>query len=175
MHPKVTEWLSEFDAPNTKREYLRRINRFLDDNKLTVESLESSSTDEIKHIMLKWRANLLHSGTPQNSVLSYINGVRSFLSQINKPIKFRTGALGKVQADNDSHVFSNGDLKTLFEIGDTTEKAILSTACSLGWEISAFLTLDKDKISRQIAHAKANNEQFIFFEDTRPKTGESRL
>jgi hypothetical protein len=101
--------------------------------------------------------------------------VRSFCSQINKNVKFRRGQIGKVEADNESHVFSNGDLKLLFDVGNTEEKAILATATSLGWEISSFLDLDREHINRVLEHAKQNNEQFIFFEDTRSKTGEARL
>ena len=175
MHPKIEEWLSEFDSKTTKKVYRQNILKFFEATGLSVEKLQSMSIEEIRHILLKWRADLLAKGTPQNSALQYINSVRSFCIQIEKPIKFRRGALGKVQADTDSHVFSNGDLKTLFDVGDTTEKAILATAASLGWEISGFLELERDKVKRQIEHAKANSEEFVFFEDIRQKTGEARL
>jgi site-specific recombinase XerD len=175
LHPKIEEWLSEFDSKKTKDAYRQNIVKFFQATELNVENLQSMTPEEIRHVLLKWRANLLAKGTPQNSALQYINSVRSFCVQIEKPIKFRRGALGKCQPDTGSHVFSNGDLKTLFDIGDVTEKAILATACSLGWEISGFLELDRDKVKRQIEHAKANNENFIFFEDIRAKTGEARL
>jgi len=175
LHPKIEEWLSEFDSKKTKDAYGQNIIKFFQATGLSVEKLQSMSPEEIRHVLLKWRADLLAKGTPQNSALQYLNSVRSFCVQIEKPIRFRRGALGKVQADIDSHIFSNGDLKTLFDIGDVTEKAILATACSLGWEISGFLELDRDKVKRQIEHAKANCEDYVFFEDIRAKTGEARL
>jgi site-specific recombinase XerD len=175
LHPKVEEWLSEFDSEETKRAYQHNIELFFQATGLTAENLQAMSPDEIKHILLKWKADLLSKGKPQNTALHYLTSVRSFCVQINKPIKFRKGQLGKIEADTDSHVFSNGDLKTLFDIGDVTEKAILATACSLGWEISGFLELDRDKVRRQIEHAKANNANFVFFQDIRNKTGEARL
>jgi integrase len=175
LHPKIEEWLSEFDSKKTKDAYRQNIAKFFQATELNVEKLQSMTPEEIRHVLLKWRADLLAKGTPQNSALQYINSVRSFCAQIEKPIKFRRGALGKGQPDTGSHVFSNGDLKTLFDIGDVTEKAIIATACSLGWEISGFLELDRDKVQRQIEHAKANGESYVFFEDVRAKTGEARL
>jgi len=175
MNPKIESWLSEFDNAKTKREYERNITKFLDGTGLTAEKLQSMTPEEIKHVLLKFRADAINNGTGQNSILTYVNAVRSFSAYIEKPLKFRRGALGKFQPDITSHVFSNGDLKTLFDIGDVTEKAILATACSLGWEISGFLELDRDKVQRQIEHAKANGENYVFFEDIRAKTGEARL
>ena len=175
MPSKIEEWLSEFNKEKTKKTYINRIGFFFKNTGLDPEKLEQMSIDEIKHRLLIFRNEQLAKGVAQNGVLSSIVAVRSFCVQLNKPIKFRKGQLGKIEADTDSHVFTNGDLKTLFDVGDTEEKAILATATSLGWEISSFLDLDREKINRILEHSKANNEQFIFFEDTRTKTGESRL
>ena len=175
LNPKIESWLSEFDSKATKEAYRTNLEKFFRLTGLSVEKLQGMSVDEIRHVLLKWRADLLAEGTPQNSALAYVNTVRSFCVQLDKPIRFRRGALGKTEADTNSHVFSNGDLKTLFDVGDTTEKAILATAASLGWEISGFLELERDKVKRQIEHAKANSEEFVFFEDIRAKSGEARL
>lgn len=172
---KVEEWLEEFSSENTRKNYKSRLESFFNSTGLSEESLTSMSIDQIKHTLLVYRKDELAKGAKQNTILSIINSVRSFCVQLDKPIKFRRGALGKVEPDRDSHIFTNGDLKTLFEIGDTEEKAIISTATSLGWEISAFLSLDRETIRKKLEWAKANDMKFIIFEDVRPKTGESRL
>ena len=172
---KIEEWLSEFNNENTKRLYKNRIELFFTNTGLSEKDLESMSIDDIKHRLLTFRNEMLAKGVAQNGVLSAIVAVRSFCVQLNKPIKFRKGQVGKVEADIDSHIFSNGDLKLLFDVGDTEDKAILATATSLGWEISSFLDLDREKITRVLDHATQNKEDFVFFEDTRGKTGECRV
>ncbi len=173
--PTVKEWLSEFGNEITRYKYADRLLKFFQDTKFTVADLQKREPKEIKHILMQYQSEQQKANIPQNSILATITAVRSFCSSLDKPIKFRKGQLGKLQADTSSHVFSNGDLRTIFEIGNVVEKAIIATSASLGWEISAFLELERDKVSRLIAHAKANSEEFIFFEDTRQKTGVSRL
>jgi integrase len=174
MTNKIEEWLSEFSSENTKETYRHRIQLFFTATGLTPEKLESMTTDEIKHAILTYRAEFLKTGK-QNTVLSIINAVRSYCAQIGKVLKFRKGQLGTFEADTESHVFTNHDLNEMFEVGDTTEKAILATSVSLGWEISAFLELQEEKIRRILAHAKENDEKFVFFECTREKEHEPRL
>jgi len=173
--PTVKEWLSEFGNQITRYKYADRLLKFFQDTKLAVADLQKREPKELKHLLLQYQSEQQRANIPQNSILAVITVVRSFCSSLDKPIKFRRGQLGKLQADTSSHVFSNGDLRTIFEVGNTTEKAIIATSASLGWEISAFLELERDKVSRLIAHAKANSEEFILFEDIRQKTGANRL
>lgn len=176
MHKLIEEWTSEFSNQKTRKDYQRNINKFLTAANLTIEQLQKMTPEQIKHIILKYRADTLTAGTGQNSVLTYINAVRSFATYINKPIRFRRGSLGKFQADTTSHIFSNGDLKTLFDNGDTQQKAIITTATSLGWEVSAFINeLTRERIKQRIEHAIQNGEKYIFFEQTREKTKEKRF
>ena len=172
---KIEEWLSEFSNKTTQRIYRIRIESFFKSTGLSEAKLIKMPIEEIKHSILIFRKEQLAKGVAQNGVLSTIVAVRSFCVQLNKPLVFRKGQLGSVESDNDSHVFSNGDLKLLFDVGDTQEKAILATATSLGWEISSFLELDRNHVIKVLDHAKQNNEQFVFFSDTRSKTGEARL
>jgi integrase len=172
---KVQEWLSEFSKHSTKRNYEQNLDKFLTKTNMSVDELIAISPTDLKHKILTYRVKQLEDDKEQNSVLAYITAVRSFCGYLNKPIKFRRGQLGKVKADVDSHVFGNGDLRELFEVANTQGKAILATATSLGWEISAFLSLEREKVASIINHAKANKEAFIFREDIRSKTGEPRL
>ena len=172
---KISEWLNEFSSKSTRDHYRKRMETFFKDTGLTEETMISSTPEEIKSKVLNYRREALARGEKQNTVLSNTVAVRSFCGYLNKNLKFRKGQLGKVEADNDSHIFSNGDLKLLFDVGSTEEKAIISTATSLGWEISSFLDLDREHTKRVLDHAKQNNENFVFFDDTRSKTGEARL
>jgi hypothetical protein len=74
-----------------------------------------------------------------------------------------------------SHVFTNGELSRLFDIGTTEEKAILATFCSLGWEVSSLLELKRAFIESKINQAKDEGKDFIYFQSQRPKTGALRL
>ena len=172
---KIDQWLSEFSKVKTVRAYRFGIDRFFQATNLNEDKLSAMTIEELKHTILLYRKNQLEKGDCQNNILSTVTSVRSFLGYLGKSLKFRKGQLGKPESDQHSHIFTNHDLKALFDISDTTEKAIIATACSLGWEISSFLGLDREKITNLIEHAKANNQQFIFFEDTRSKTGEPRL
>lgn len=179
-NPKVSEWLSEFSNPNTRLQYCTRLMKYLEDTKTTIEDLEKSTPKEIKHSLLLYQTKEVERGKKEgkkvnNSVLSIITTVRSFCAELEKPLKFRKGQLIDPLKDHDSHVFSNGDLKRLFEVGDTREKALISTSTSLGWEISQFLELNRKIINDLIAHAKQNNEKFVFHESQREKTGEERF
>jgi flagellar capping protein FliD len=174
MMKEYQEWLDE-QSPSTRQHYDKRMQNFLTSMKLTIEEFSNLTPKEMKHVVLAYRAKSEKEGMPQNSILAHICAVRSYCVSIDKPLMFKKNALGKVQADTDSHVFSNGDLKGLFEIGNVFEKALISTAVSLGWEISSVLEFNREKMKAQIAHAKQNSEQFIFFDDTRQKTGESRF
>jgi integrase len=174
-NPKIAEWLTEFSNANTKVQYVTRIMRYFEDTKTTAKDLEDHAAKEIKHLILQYIAEEKKKGIANNSILGVICAVRSFCAGIDKPLKFRKGQLPNLETDNDSHVFTNGDLKHIFEVGDTFEKALISSAVSLGWEVSQFLEIKRKTINDLIAHAKQNEEKFIFHEDTRDKTGAKRF
>jgi integrase len=168
------EWLAE-QSPSTKQHYDKRMQNFLSSMGLTVEAFSDLTMKEMKHEVLEYRAKSKKDGMPQNSILAHICAVRSYCVSIEKPLLFKKNALGKVQADTKSHFFSNGDLRGLFEIGSTFEKALIATSVSLGWEISSVLELKRQPIKAKIERAQKSGEQFVFFDDTREKTGERRL
>ena len=63
----------------------------------------------------------------------------------------------------------------MFDVGDTKEKALLAMGCSLGWEISAALKLEKEFLKSLIARAKSEGQRFIYFTDQRKKTAALRF
>jgi integrase len=174
--PTINTWLTEFDSkPATKRQYESRIIRFLEATKTSVQDFNKMDAKDIKKLFLAYQAAEVEKGKKNNGVLSVITAMRSYLITLDKRVDFRKGQLVNLEADTDSHIFTNGDLKLLFDVGDTFEKALLATAVSEGWEISAFLEQDREVIDNRLAHATQNNEKYIYFSNTRKKTGVSRF
>jgi hypothetical protein len=171
----INGWLSEFNKETTKEKYLQRIARFLEVMNTTPEALKNMETQDIKKMVLEYQTICKKKGLKNNGILSNITAVRSFTGFLNKPLKFRRSQLFQSQADTGAHVFSNGDLKRMFDVGDTFEKALIATAVSEGWEISSFLEQERNLVQRKLDHAIQNNEHFIFFEETREKTGVLRF
>ena len=173
--PTIKEWLNSFSKRSTYNQYSSRIKKFFDDIGKSPQDIQQMNVKDLKNLVLQYQADQHKQGLTNNSILGEITTVRSYLISIEKPLVFRRGQLLNLEADNSSHVFTNGDLKLLFEVGNTYEKALLATAVSEGWEISAFLDQDREIIKNRIAHAKQNNEKFIFFTNTRQKTGVARF
>jgi integrase len=170
----IIEWLKDFKG-RTAYVYEDRLNKFFCDSGKTAKDLETMTAKEIHKLLVEYQVGEQKKNAKQNSILSTITAVRSFCSSLDKPIRFRKNQLDRAETDTESHIFTNGDLRGMFEVGNTTEKAIIATAASLGWEISSFLALERVKIQSLIEHAKANGEQYVFFEDKREKTGVPRL
>jgi integrase len=170
----IESWLRDFKG-RTAYVYEDRLNKFFCDTGKTAQDLETMTAKEIHKLLVEYQVGEQKKNAKQNSILSTITAVRSFCSSLDKPIKFRKNQLDRAEIDTESHVFSNGDLRGLFEVGNTTEKAIIATATSLGWEISSFLALKREKIESLIRHAKANGEQYVFFENKREKTSVPRV
>jgi len=170
----VKEWLKDFNN-STAVKYEDRLNKFFCDTGKQPKDLETLSAKDIHKLLVEYQVQQHQKNAKQNSILSTITAIRSFCASLDKPIKFRKNQLDRAEIDTESHVFTNGDLRGLFEVGNTTEKAIIATATSLGWEISSFLALKREKIENLIRHAKANGEPYVFFEDKREKTSVLRL
>lgn len=90
------------------------------------------------------------------------------------PLNLRGKTL-RVEMDISSHTFTNGDLARMFEVANIKEKAILSLATSLGWEVSAVLSLKPDYLKALINKAKSEEQTFYYFLSQREKTGVARL
>jgi len=174
-HSLVRAWLDEFANERTRRNYTYGINMFFDAVKISVDEFLALSAKDIKHLVLTFQADMKVAGWADGKVNAVTVAVRSFLVSNDIQVKFRRNQIIKATADKSSHVFTNGDLKRLFDVGGAFEKALLSTAVSQGWEISMFLGQQRDVIERRIAHAKQNDQRFVFFMDERDKTGAERL
>ncbi len=174
--PSVVAWLNEFAKASTKKQYESRIVRFLQSTHTTTQDLKDMDVKQIKQLFLNYQREQVEKGCKNNGILSIITAIRSYLISIDKTVDFRKGQLVNLESDTNSHIFSNGDIKLLFDVGDTFEKALLATAVSEGWEISAFLEeQDRKVVENRLAHAIQNGDKFIFFNNTRQKTGKARF
>lgn len=166
----VQEWLSEYKA-KARPTKTQRLNKFLEWFKKSPEEFCKLTHKEAKHILLKFQADMKEAGAKNNSILSYISTAKLLYEYANEvEIKFRNGQLLKAQKAKGYHSFSNGDLKSIFDIANVQYKALIASASSLGWSISDILNLDKERVKNLIKRARENNEEFIFFTDTRKKT-----
>jgi len=168
----VNEWLDECRSPNTRRTYEARIQRFFTWYGQPLETFLNLNPKEKRHTALKFQNE--HSNENPNSVIGDLTALNSFLSYLDAAIDFK-GKRVKPRPDLNSHVFSNGDLSRMFEVGGTKEKAVIALACSLGWEVSAILELDRNALTSLVARARSEKQQFIFFNSQRRKTGALRL
>ena len=168
----INEWLDECRSPNTRRTYVNRIQRFFNWYGLTIEDFLKLSDKEKRHTALKFQNE--HPDENPNSVIGDLTALNSFLHYLDMPIDFK-GKRVRPRPDLDSHIFSNGDLSKMFEVGGTKEKAVIALACSLGWEVSAILELDRQTLTSLVARARSEKQRFIFFNSQRRKTGALRL
>ena len=171
-NPLVAEWLAEKRSQSTRDTYSYKLRIFLDYFGINPEELLKLSPKEARTLALKFQNE--QPEMPNNTVLSHLTAVGSFLEHHDRPIKWKRARV-KPRPDVSSHVFSNGDLSKMFQVGDIRDKAMLSLACSLGWEISAFTKLKRKKIQDLIGRAKETEESYVYFRNVRQKTGVLRL
>lgn len=175
MKDLVTEWLSEYSNPATKRAHEIRIGKFFTWSKKTPEQLSELSSKQAKHLLLQFQAAMKKEEMPNNSILTIITSVRSFFAYLEKPIKFRPGQLVHQEMATGYHTFANSDLGEMYNSGNAFDKALLAVGVSLGWEVSAVLDLKREDMERLVKRAKAKDKDFISFESQREKTGAARF
>jgi len=111
-----------------------------------------------------------------NTVLTSLRALASFTYyHRHETFKLRRGQRLQNEMDTDSHIFRNGDVARMFDVGDPQQKAIVSTFSSLGWEFSGVLGLDRVRIEKLIAQAEQSGEQFVYINEQRGKTGAPRF
>jgi len=115
--------------------------------------------------------NVLKTQYKINYARQVPNGILAFYSAHAETIKDVTTEFDSAQVPEDEYVFTQDDLRKMFYYADTEEKALLSTAISLGYGSADFLKLEAEKIKNLIREAKDKNLDFIrFVGKTRAKT-----
>lgn len=171
-NPLIRDWLAEKRSKSTRDTYPYKLRIFLDYFGITPEELLKLTQKQTRTLALRFQNE--QPDMPNNTVLSHLTAVGSFLDFYDKPIKWKRARV-KPRPDVSSHVYSNGDLSRMFQVGDVRDKAMLALATSLGWEISGFVKLKRKTLQDLIDRAKENGEQFIYFKNIRQKTGVLRL
>ena len=155
----IGEWLEECRTQSTKRLYGSNIRLFEEWYQKPLETFLILSPKEMRHEAIKFQSFLSERTTKRNdlmtanSIISALTALGSFCTFNDKTLNLRGKRL-RTRIDLSSHVFTNGELSRLFDIGTTEEKAILATFCSLGWEVSSLLELKRAFIeSKKIGRA----------------------
>jgi hypothetical protein len=170
--PCVEEWLAEKRTANTRRTYERRLRQFLTYHQMTPEEYLNLPSKRQRTLALKFQ-NEQPDKNP-NTIYSVLTAVGSFVDHHDKPIRWKRARV-KPRPDVSSHVFSNGDLEKMFQIGNVKEKGMLALATSLGWEIRGVLKLKRKTLRDLIDRAKDTGQKFVYFKNVREKTGAQRL
>jgi integrase len=195
----VTEWLEECRSESTRNLYRYGLGIFLKwletQKHLTITDYKAMTTKERIH-----NALLFQNSTPtsegrtykskrkrgfkklepkplsSNAINSVLTALQSFTQYLDpdRPLPLR-GKRVQIEADTSSHYFSNGDLARLYDYQDAKGKAIIAVASACGFEVSALLNLDRNRVEQEIKRADQENREFIFFEQTRGKTKVKRL
>jgi hypothetical protein len=176
----IKEWIDKFKNKHTTKLYSFMIQRFftwyIENHQKTVEDFvnlrvkktKNKQQSNLQQLVMAYHNDLLKKGESANTIRAAITCVKSFAAYLDKPLNLQ-GKIVKVKPDVDSHVFRIDDLTRMFQVGNTKEKAILSTMCSLGWEREDVLALKREFIEKHLAIAKAKDQRFIFFDVKRKK------
>jgi len=181
----LESWLSQFEG-KTRTTYESAFKNFLEWAKATPEELvkiykeapdKNEWSKEWGLNLLRFQSEMLEKGVKKNGkpykkggVRNAVVAVQSFFSSTCQKLIVRRGRIIPVQMRTNEHMFSINDLRKMFDVANTRDKAILSTAVSLGWSISDFLSLKRQFIKDLIERAKSENLKFITFDWLRNKT-----
>ena len=169
----IKKWLQLKRSPTTRIAYQKRIKYVLEHFKMSAGELLELSPKEARELCLVYQSENRHLSN--NSILGRMTAVASFMDYYDKPIRWKRGQKVRPRPDVTSHVFSNGDLSRMFAVGDLRDKAMLTLATSLGWEISAFTDLTRETLNAHLERARETGEEIVYFKQIREKTGQPRL
>jgi len=166
----MNNWLNEYSKERSRITYRNNFNNFLEwTGKTPKQLVEEFDQQKTRNLILTYQNHLMTKYKP-NTARALINTVRAFYTSQCEPVRKLKRRIVKARAAKGEHVFSVDDLRLIREVGDFRDKAMISTAASLGWEASAFLDLDRDFIEKQVNRAKSQNQDFIAFDWLRQKT-----
>jgi len=181
----LNEWLSTwYTKDSTRNMQKRHFENFLKwckktPSQLVAEFSQKSARDLIlkfqnylkNEIVLERGARKGEIGLSDNATRSMVNAVRAFYSsQCQTVTGLRKKILSAKKAKGE-HAFSLSDLQKIWHVSDTRDKAIISVGCSLGWEASAFLNMERPFFENLVKRARSEDLDFIAFDFLREKTG----
>jgi hypothetical protein len=175
------EWLDECRTESTREAYAHYIKIFQAWYGKPLAQFLKLPPKDMRHVALRFQNEQASGGMTKrnkpmktNTIISMMTALGSFCSQNGKTLPLRGKRL-RIQIDLDSHVFTNGDLASMFDVGTVQEKAILATMTSLGWEVGAVISLKRAFIQDLIQKASEDKQKYVYFRSQRQKTGALRL
>lgn len=189
-------WLAEYSSEGTRETYARHFKDFLIWAKTTdVELVEEwEKADDKKRWAKDMGATLIrylaylktealcydkgyskvndpemkhaHKGMSVNTARNKLIGVMAFFASQCDRVKIKKGAFPRSTIAIGEHEFAQNELKAMFHYGNIREKAVLSTAVSLGWGSGDFLKLKWSDIEAFLVE-----EPFTGFWHIRKKAG----
>lgn len=176
----MTAWLAEYAKSNVRSQNASAFKIYLAwVKKSPRELINEFSQQGTKSQILQFQNYLVNDYVSahtnqklsQNSIRSILTSTRAFYSSQCEEVHGLKNKIVDSEMAKGEHVFSLQDLQSMFAIGDLKEKAVLSTALSLGWESSMFLNLDKAFVESLVKRARSQNVEFISFDWQRKKEG----
>lgn len=176
-------WLSEYNEKKTMQKAKLRFALYLEwTEKTPKELIDEFDQIKTKSQILQFQNYLVNDYiSPKtkekfkpNSIRTILTAVRAFYSSQKEMVRGLKSKIIDNEMAQGEHNFSIDDLRNMFAVANLRDKAVLATATSLGWEISAFLDLEKDFVESLVKRAKSQNEDFIAFDWQRKKTGSAQ-
>lgn len=119
--------------------------------------------------------SMVQKGYATNTARSYASTPRAFCRDVCIPLIVRKGKIAKPKSGKGEHEFTREELAKMFYVADVRDKAILSSAVSLGFSVKPFAELPRKLVQSLIDKAVEEKIDFIGFDYERKKEGvESR-
>jgi len=109
-------------------------------------------------------------GYATNTVRSEVSKIRAFCRDNCTTLIIQRRKIGRPTKAKDEHEFTREELAKMFYVADVRDKAILSTAISLGYSIQDFSELPRSLIESLVDKAIQEKIDFIGFDYQREKT-----
>jgi len=142
---------------------------FIETYKRTTDKVEWAR--RIGNTVITFYNDLIKRGYAVNTARSYVSTPRAFCRDNCVLLIIPRKKISKPKSAMGEHEFALGELQRMFHIADVRDKAILSTAISLGFSVEDFANLPRDLIESLVSKALAEKIDFIGFDYERKKTG----
>jgi site-specific recombinase XerD len=142
---------------------------FVENYKRTSDKVEWAR--RIGNKVIAFYNDLIKRGYAVNTARSYASTPRAFCRDNCVSLIIPRKKISKPKSATGEHEFALGELQRMFHIADVRDKAILSTAISLGFSVEDFANLPRELIESLVNKAIAEKIDFIGFDYERKKTG----
>jgi hypothetical protein len=165
---RFTRWSVTAIDPLTDQPYFTCLPDDVDD--LIRHDFETMSTalfvDKYRDVLTKYLSSISHH--KNNTINAYLGSVKSFFSSETTTIKLAKGKTPSIEPSRGDHELTVEQLQAMWQVGNFEEKARVSTALSLGWSISDFLSLTVADIRAYLKDI--DDDGFVAFDGSRIKT-----